>query len=102
VPENPIINDTAVDITRTFSSLSISKTPSNRGSTMVLEAPSSSSPFKELSILDRLLTPFVFIAMVVGVVIGEFAPSVQRTLNTAKFHGVSIRAQFPPFDGNDW
>ena len=55
-----------------------------------------SSPFKELSILDRLLTPSVFIAMVVGVLIGEFAPNVRTTLNTAKFNGVSIRAQFFP------
>ena len=54
-----------------------------------------SSPFKELSILDRLLTPLVFITMVVGVVLGEFAPSVRNALNTAKFDGVSIRAQIP-------
>ncbi|KAF8802149.1 arsenical-resistance protein ACR3 [Phlegmacium glaucopus] len=68
VPENStIINDMAIDIT-----------------------PPTSSPFKELSILDRLLTPFVFIAMVVGIVIGEFVPSVQSALNTAKFNGVSI------------
>ena len=63
---------------------------SNRG----FEA-AKSSPFKELSILDQLLTPLVFITMVVGVVLGEFAPSIRNALNTAKFDGVSIRAHFP-------
>jgi len=47
--------------------------------------------FKELGILDRLLTPAILIAMIVGVVIGEFVPNVQNAFNTATFNGVSAR-----------
>ncbi|PPQ64059.1 hypothetical protein CVT24_008872 [Panaeolus cyanescens] len=48
------------------------------------------SPFKELSILDRLLTPFIFVSMVIGVVLGEFVPEVRTALDTAKFDTVSV------------
>jgi hypothetical protein len=47
--------------------------------------------FKKLSILDRILTPVILIAMVVGVIIGEFAPNVQRAFDTARFDSVSAR-----------
>jgi hypothetical protein len=39
--------------------------------------------------------------MVVGVVLGEFAPSVRSALNTAKFNGVSIRTQFLNFNDDN-
>ncbi|KAJ3513440.1 hypothetical protein NLJ89_g2944 [Agrocybe chaxingu] len=55
-----------------------------------LPPKSRPSPFKELSILDKLLTPFVFISMIVGIIIGEFAPGVRDALDTAKFVGVSV------------
>ncbi|KAJ7755288.1 sodium bile acid symporter family-domain-containing protein [Mycena maculata] len=46
--------------------------------------------FKRLSILDRLLTPAILVAMVVGVLIGEYVPGVQDAFDTAQFNGVSI------------
>ena len=64
-------------------------------------AAQMSNPFKELSILDRLTTPLVFIAMVVGVIIGEFAPGIRSALDIAKFNGVSIRAWLPPSTNDD-
>ncbi|KAF8957180.1 sodium bile acid symporter family-domain-containing protein [Flammula alnicola] len=47
-------------------------------------------PFQELSILDKLLSPFVLLAMIIGVIVGEFAPSVRDKLDTVKFHSVSV------------
>lgn len=47
--------------------------------------------FKKLGILDRLLTPAILLAMIIGVVIGEFVPRVQQAFNTARFEGVSVR-----------
>ncbi|KZT71017.1 arsenical-resistance protein ACR3 [Daedalea quercina L-15889] len=44
---------------------------------------------KKLSLTDKLLTPAILIAMVVGVIIGEFAPGVQSAFDTARFASVS-------------
>jgi len=46
--------------------------------------------FTRLSILDRLLTPAILVCMIMGVVIGEFAPHVQEAFNTARLDGVSV------------
>ncbi|CAA7266064.1 unnamed protein product [Cyclocybe aegerita] len=56
----------------------------------LLSTSSRPAPFKELSILDKLLTPFVFVSMIVGIILGEFAPGVRDALDTAKFVGVSV------------
>ncbi|KAF7350344.1 Arsenite resistance protein ArsB [Mycena venus] len=50
----------------------------------------STELFKRLSILDRLLTPAILIAMIVGVLIGEYVPNVQEAFDLARFDGVSI------------
>jgi hypothetical protein len=44
-----------------------------------------------LSILDRLLALLVLIAMILGVVIGVYAPNVQEIFNKEAFAGTSIR-----------
>ena len=49
------------------------------------------TPFKKLSIQDKLLTPFILLAMILGVVIGEFSSNVHNALDTAKFQSVSLR-----------
>ncbi|EKD05004.1 hypothetical protein A1Q2_00703 [Trichosporon asahii var. asahii CBS 8904] len=43
-----------------------------------------------LSWLDRLLAPFVLLAMIIGVVIGKFAKNVEVVLQGASLNGVSI------------
>lgn len=56
------------------------------------DRPNLSAVFKELSILDRLLTPLIILAMIVGVLIGEFRPNeIQTAFDTAQFDGVSAR-----------
>ncbi|KAI0728107.1 sodium bile acid symporter family-domain-containing protein [Fomitopsis betulina] len=44
---------------------------------------------KKLSLTDKLLTPAILLSMIVGVVIGEFAPGVQSAFDTARFASVS-------------
>ncbi|MCO5566233.1 hypothetical protein L7F22_019909 [Adiantum nelumboides] len=39
--------------------------------------------------LDRLLTPLIVIAMVIGVVIGEYAPNAKENLSKGHLYGVS-------------
>ncbi|KAF4623598.1 hypothetical protein D9613_002367 [Agrocybe pediades] len=56
--------------------------------TTIIASPAS--PFKELSILDKMLTPLVLLSMIIGVIIGEFVPRVREALDTAKFQSVSI------------
>lgn len=48
-------------------------------------------PFMELSWADRLLTPAILLAMIVGVIIGEFVPGIQQAFDLAQFRGVSAR-----------
>ncbi len=39
--------------------------------------------------LDRLLSLLIILAMILGVIIGEFAPNVQQNLSAGNFRGVS-------------
>ena len=50
-----------------------------------------STVFNELGILDKLLTPIILLFMILGVVIGEYAPQVKDALDTVKIHKVSAR-----------
>ena len=45
----------------------------------------------KLSLLDKLLTPLILLCMIVGVIIGEFVPSVQSAFDTVRFKSVSVR-----------
>ncbi|KAI0958845.1 hypothetical protein AcV7_004546 [Taiwanofungus camphoratus] len=45
---------------------------------------------KKLSLTDKLLTPAILLAMIVGVIIGEFVPNVQPAFDTARFASVSV------------
>jgi arsenite transporter len=46
----------------------------------------------ELSWTDRLLTPFILLSMIIGVIIGEFAgDAVRDAFDTVTFRGVSLR-----------
>jgi arsenite transporter len=44
---------------------------------------------KKLSFLDRFLALWIFLAMVLGILLGCFVPRTQDVLNTAKLIGVS-------------
>lgn len=58
------------------------------------------APFRELSITDRLLTPLILCSMILGVVLGEFAPKMREALNAAKFDKVSLRKSISLFQNS--
>lgn len=48
------------------------------------------SAFKALGWLDRLLALWILLAMVVGIILGNFVPSTGPALEKGKFVGVSV------------
>ncbi|KAK8068850.1 arsenical-resistance protein [Apiospora phragmitis] len=48
------------------------------------------SAFKTLGILDRFLALWIFLAMVIGVLLGNFVPQTGPALERGKFVGVSV------------
>ncbi|KAK7915151.1 hypothetical protein PG985_012854 [Apiospora marii] len=48
------------------------------------------SAFKALGLLDRFLAVWIFLAMVVGVLLGNFVPQTGPALERGKFVGVSV------------
>lgn len=49
-----------------------------------------SSAFKALGILDQFLALWIFLAMVIGILLGNFVPSTGPALQRGKFVGVSV------------
>ncbi|KIX06471.1 arsenical-resistance protein [Rhinocladiella mackenziei CBS 650.93] len=49
-----------------------------------------SSAFKSLGILDRFLALWIFLAMLIGILLGNFVPSTGPALQRGQFVGVSI------------
>lgn len=48
------------------------------------------SAFKSLGILDRFLAVWIFLAMLVGILLGNFVPGTGDALEKGKFVGVSV------------
>lgn len=57
----------------------------------VLSEPTSKeSAFKRLGILDQFLALWIFLAMVVGILLGNFVPNTGPALQKGKFVGISV------------
>lgn len=48
------------------------------------------SAFSNLGLLDRFLAVWIFLAMAIGIILGNFVPSTGPALERGKFVGVSI------------
>lgn len=51
---------------------------------------SKSSAFKSLGLLDRFLALWIFLAMVIGILLGNFVSNTGPALQRGKFVGVSV------------
>jgi ACR3 family arsenite transporter len=51
---------------------------------------SKTSIFKSLGWLDRLLALWIFLAMAIGIILGNFVPNTGPALQKGKFVGVSV------------
>ncbi|PYH43218.1 arsenic resistance protein [Aspergillus saccharolyticus JOP 1030-1] len=54
------------------------------------QANPATSTFQQLAILDRFLALWIFLAMGVGILLGNFVPNTSRALAKGKFVGVSV------------
>lgn len=57
------------------------------------DAPQNHHPtsaFQQLAILDRFLALWIFLAMGIGIILGNFVPDIERSLQRGEFVGVSI------------
>ncbi len=52
--------------------------------------PKNVSAFKSLGWLDRFLAGWIFLAMAVGIILGNFVPETGPALEKGKFVGVSV------------
>ena len=55
-----------------------------------LESNPQSAIFKSLGLLDRFLAIWILLAMVIGILLGNFVPSTGPALQKGQFVGVSI------------
>lgn len=46
--------------------------------------------FASLGLLDRFLAVWIFLAMAIGIILGNFVPSTGPALQRGKFVGVSV------------
>jgi arsenite transporter len=51
---------------------------------------SKQSSFKSLGLLDRFLAIWIFLAMAIGIILGNFVPNTGPALKRGSFVGVSI------------
>jgi ACR3 family arsenite transporter len=71
------------------------------------EKPDNVSAFKSLGLLDRFLAVWILLAMVIGIILGNFVPSIESVLDKGKFVGVSVPIGISPnppqsLPANDW
>ncbi len=54
------------------------------------EQHSKKSSFQSLGLLDRYLAVWILLAMVIGIILGNFVPNIGPALQKGEFVGVSV------------
>lgn len=62
--------------------------------TTVVEEEGSGSVIKSLSFVDRFLSLWIIVVMVIGVVVGYYSPAAQQALNSVQITTVSLPVAF--------
>jgi ACR3 family arsenite transporter len=60
------------------------------GSNAACQEDKHRSAFHQLGLLDRFLAVWIFLAMAIGIILGNFVPSTGPALQRGKFVGVSV------------
>lgn len=72
------------------------QTPSTTANDLEKQTNESESPqqkdsvFKNLGLLDQFLAVWIFLAMAIGIILGNFVPNTGPALQRGKFVGVSV------------
>lgn len=66
------------------------KTEDQEGNNNDIQQKRNFSAFASLGLLDRFLAVWIFLAMAVGIILGNFVPSMSPALEKGTFVGVSI------------
>ena len=67
-----------------------SNDPEKQAENHTEQAPDKVSAFKSLGLLDRFLAIWIFLAMLIGILLGNFVSNTGPALQKGKFVGVSI------------
>ena len=82
----PSSTTTSQDIEKTASSPADSQQQQH----LTPQDASKTSAFKSLGLLDRFLAVWIFLAMAIGIILGNFVPNTGPALQKGKFVGVSV------------
>lgn len=82
-----INGDSAISGVPTDHDAAVCTDPEKQEETRIAE---KSSAFKALGLLDRFLALWIFLAMTIGIILGNFVPSTGPSLQKGKFVGVSV------------
>jgi ACR3 family arsenite transporter len=99
LPSDDVVKSTSDESRTTNASTSASDVEKQQISSEDEPADASkTSAFKSLGWLDRFLALWIFLAMAIGIILGNFVPNTSHTLQKGKFVGVSIPiGLLPPF-----
>jgi ACR3 family arsenite transporter len=66
------------------------QTKNEEGNNNDVQPKRNFSAFASLGLLDRFLAVWIFLAMAVGIILGNFVPSMSPALEKGTFVGVSV------------
>jgi ACR3 family arsenite transporter len=89
LPSDDVVHSTGPDSQTASSKSDLEKQTNQYADESVVNA-SKTSVFKSLGWIDRFLALWIFLAMAIGIILGNFVPNTGPALQKGKFVGVSI------------